>query len=83
MFEQLTGLLPRLVRKAEGRDAEPPVCVLDSETIKTSANVHLADQGTDAGRRIIGPKRHLGCDTLGLCWPCSSPPPASPTPQPA
>jgi hypothetical protein len=45
--------------------------------------VHLADQGTDAGRRIIGPKRHLGCDTLGLCWPCSSPPPASPTPQPA
>ncbi len=40
--------------------------MLDSQTIKTSANVHLANQGTDAGKRIIGRKRHLGCDTLGL-----------------
>ncbi|WP_406465187.1 IS5 family transposase [Streptomyces sp. NBC_01622] len=66
VFEQLTGLLRRLVREAEGRGAEPSACVLDSQTIKTSANVHLADQGTDAGKRIIGRKRHLGCDTLGL-----------------
>ncbi|WP_328879185.1 IS5 family transposase [Streptomyces sp. NBC_00299] len=66
VFEQLTGLLRRLVREAEGRRAEPSACVLDSQTIKTSANVHLADQGTDAGKRIIGRKRHLGCDTLGL-----------------
>ncbi|CAM5710505.1 Transposase IS4-like domain-containing protein OS=Streptomyces griseorubiginosus OX=67304 GN=DWG14_00086 PE=4 SV=1 [Streptomyces griseorubiginosus] len=66
VFEQLTGLLRRLVREAAGRDAEPSACVLDSQTIKTSANVHLADQGTDAGKRIIGRKRHLGCDTLGL-----------------
>ncbi len=40
--------------------------MLDSQTVKTSANVHLADQGTDAGKRIIGRKRHLGTDTLGL-----------------
>lgn len=66
VFEQLTGLLRRLLREAEGRNAEPSACVLDSQTIKTSANVHLADQGTDAGNRIIGRKRHLGCDTLGL-----------------
>ena len=66
VFEQLTGLLRRLVREAEGRGAEPSACVLDSQTIKTYANVHLADQGTDAGKRIIGRKRHLGCDTLGL-----------------
>ncbi|WP_371658440.1 IS5 family transposase [Streptomyces sp. NBC_00280] len=66
VFEQLTGLLRRLVREAEGRGPEPSACVLDSQTIKTSANVHLADQGTDAGKRIIGRKRHLGCDTLGL-----------------
>ncbi|MGQ4388061.1 transposase [Streptomyces sp. SAS_270] len=26
----------------------------------------MADQGTDAGNRIIGRKRRLGCDTLGL-----------------
>lgn len=66
VFEQLTGLLRRLAREAEGRAAEPSACVRDSQTIKTSANVHLADQGTDAGKRIIGRKRHLGCDTLGL-----------------
>lgn len=66
MFEQLTGLLRRLVREAEGRGAEPSACVLDSQTIKTSANVHLKDQGTDAGKRITGRRRHLGCDTPGL-----------------
>lgn len=40
--------------------------MLDSQTVKTSANVHLADQGTDAGKRINRRKRHLGCDTLDL-----------------
>jgi transposase len=66
VFEQLTGLLRRLVREAEGRSGQPSACVLDSRTIKTSANVPRAGQGTDAGKRIIGRKRHLGCDTLGL-----------------
>ncbi|MEU6535328.1 IS5 family transposase [Streptomyces sp. NPDC047000] len=66
IFVQLTGLLRRLVREAEGRDGEPSACVPDSQSIKTSANVHLKDQGTDAGKRIIRRKRHLGCDTLGL-----------------
>ncbi len=28
--------------------------------------VHRSGQGTDAGIRIVGRKRHLGCDTLGL-----------------
>lgn len=66
VFKQLTGLLRRLLREAEGRNSEPSACVLDSQTIKTSANVPLAGQGTDAGKRIIGRKRHLGCDPLGL-----------------
>ncbi|HEY8979757.1 MAG TPA: transposase [Streptomyces sp.] len=66
VFEQFTGLLRHLVREAEGRRVEPSSCVLDSRTIKTSTDVHLADQGTGAGKRIIGRKRHLGRDTLGL-----------------
>lgn len=28
--------------------------------------MHLAGQGTDAGKRITGRKPHPGCDTLGL-----------------
>ncbi|MEU1199800.1 transposase [Streptomyces sp. NPDC005813] len=35
------------------RPTSPPTCTGSS-------------QGTDAGKRIIGRKRHLGCDTLGL-----------------
>ncbi|MEU9858447.1 IS5 family transposase [Streptomyces sp. NPDC047974] len=66
VFEQLNSLLRRLVREAEGRDAEPSACVLDAQTIKTSANVPAAGQGIDAGKKIAGRKRHIGVDTLGL-----------------
>ncbi|MEU6935079.1 IS5 family transposase [Streptomyces sp. NPDC046374] len=66
VFDQLNGLLRRLVRKAEGRDAEPSACILDAQSIKTSANVPSAGQGIDAGKKIAGRKRHIGVDTLGL-----------------
>ncbi|GAA2522204.1 hypothetical protein GCM10010276_86270 [Streptomyces longisporus] len=61
VFEPRIGPLWRLVREIEGRAAEPSACVLDSQAIRTPADVHLADQGTDAGKRIIGRKRHFGC----------------------
>ncbi len=54
------------MREAEGRDAEPSACVLDAQSIKTSASVHAAGQGIDAGKKIAGRKRHLGVDALGL-----------------
>lgn len=66
IFDQLNGILRQLVRQAEGRDAEPSACVLDAQSIKTSANVPAAGQGIDAGKKIAGRKRHLGVDTLGL-----------------
>jgi transposase len=66
VFDHLNGLLRRLVREAEGRDAEPSACVLDAQSIKTSANVPATGQGIDAGKKIAGRKRHLGVDTLGL-----------------
>ncbi|MGC9501870.1 IS5 family transposase [Streptomyces sp. WG7] len=66
VFGQLNGLLRRLVREAEGRSAEPSACVLDAQSVKTSANVPAADQGIDAGKKIAGRKRHLGVDALGL-----------------
>ncbi|MFG2567433.1 IS5 family transposase [Streptomyces sp. NPDC048567] len=66
VFDQLNGLLRRLVRKAEGRDAEPSACILDAQSIKTSANVPAAGQGIDAGKKIAGRKRHIGVDTSGL-----------------
>ena len=45
IFGRLNGLLRRLVREAEGRDAEPSACVLDAQSVKTSANVPAAGQG--------------------------------------
>jgi transposase len=66
VFDQLNGLLRRLVREAEGRDGEPSACVLDAQSIKTSANVPATGQGIDAGKKIAGRKRHIGVDTLGL-----------------
>lgn len=66
IFDELNGILRQLVRQAEGRDAEPSACVLDAQSIKTSANVTAAGQGIDAGKKIAGRKRHLGVDTLGL-----------------
>lgn len=66
VFDHLNGLLRRLVREAEGRDAEPSACVLDAQSIKTSANVPAAGQGIDAGKKIAGRKRRIGVDTLGL-----------------
>ncbi|WP_250293546.1 IS5 family transposase [Streptomyces atroolivaceus] len=66
VFDQLNGLLRRLVRKAEGRDPEPTACILDAQSIKASANVPAAGQGIDAGKKIAGRKRHIGVDTAGL-----------------
>lgn len=66
VFDQLNGLLRRLVREAAGRDAEPSACVLDAQSIKTSANVPATGQGIDAGKKIAGRKRRIGVDTLGL-----------------
>ncbi|MGC9496466.1 IS5 family transposase [Streptomyces sp. WG7] len=66
VFDQLNGLPRRLVREAEGHSAEPSACVLDAQSVKTSANVLAADQGIDAGKKIAGRKRHLGVDALGL-----------------
>jgi transposase len=39
---------------------------VDSPSITTSANVPRTSQGTAAGNKIVGRKRHLGIDTLGL-----------------
>lgn len=66
IFDQLTGLLRGKVRQAEGRTSEPSACLIDSQSIKTSATVPLTSQGIDPAKKIIGRKRHIVTDTLGL-----------------
>lgn len=40
--------------------------MIDAQSVKTSTSVHAADQGIDAGKKIVGGKRSIVTDTLGL-----------------
>jgi transposase len=66
VFVQLTGVLRRLLRQKEGRDAEPSAGVIDSQSVKTSTSVPVSGQGIDAGKKIVGRKRSIVIDTVGL-----------------
>ncbi|WP_405531290.1 IS5 family transposase [Streptomyces avidinii] len=66
VFDHLNSLLRRQVRRQEGREEEPTACVIDSQSIKTSTNVPACEQGIDAGKKIVGRKRSIVIDTVGL-----------------
>ncbi|MBO3680495.1 IS5 family transposase [Streptomyces sp. NEAU-YJ-81] len=66
IFAQLNGLLRELVRRQGGRNTEPSACVIDAQSVKTSTSVPAASQGIDAGKKIVGRKRSIITDTLGL-----------------
>ncbi len=66
VFTQLNGLVRQLLREKEGRDAEPSACVIDSRSVKTSTSVPVTGQDIDAGKKIVGRKRDIVTDTLGL-----------------
>ncbi len=66
VFAQLNGLLRQLLREKEGRESEPSACVIDAQSVKTSTSVPASSQGTDAGKKIVGRKRSIVTDTLGL-----------------
>ena len=59
---ELTGL----ARAKEGRSPEPTAAIIDTQSIKTSTNGPLTSQGTDAGKKIVGRKRGVITDALGL-----------------
>ncbi|WTE74473.1 IS5 family transposase [Streptomyces sp. NBC_01615] len=66
IFAQLNYDLAGLARVKEGRKPEPTASVIDTQSVKTSTNVPLTSQGADAGKKIIGRKRGILTDTIGL-----------------
>ncbi|WP_344080205.1 IS5 family transposase, partial [Luedemannella helvata] len=66
IFTELNYQLTGLVRDHHGRQIEPTASIMDTQSVKTSTNVPLTTQGTDAGKKIIGRKRGIITDTLGL-----------------
>lgn len=63
---QLNYDLTGLARVKEGRTPEPTASVIDTQSVKTSANVPLTSQGIDAAKKIVGRKRGILTDTIGL-----------------
>jgi transposase len=66
IFAQLGYELTALARVKEGRRPEPTAAVIDTQSVKTSTNVPVTSQGTDAGKKIVGRKRGIVTDALGL-----------------
>jgi putative transposase len=63
-WERLNDALRKRVRVAEGRDPEPSMGAIDSQTVKTTEAG--GERGFDGGKQIKGRKRHILVDTLGL-----------------
>ncbi|WP_412750489.1 IS5 family transposase [Krasilnikovia sp. M28-CT-15] len=66
IFTELNYNLTGLVRDHHGRTVTPTASIMDTQSVKTSTNVPAATQGTDAGKKIVGRKRGIITDTLGL-----------------
>jgi len=63
-WERLNDTLRRLVRRAMGKQPEPSLGIMDSQTVK--ATEAGGERGYDGGKKMNGRKRHILVDTLGL-----------------
>jgi putative transposase len=68
VLADITDLLRAAVRTAAGRDPEPSAAIIDSQSVRESAEgvVPAATSGYDGSKMVNGRKRHLLTDTLGL-----------------
>lgn len=67
-----TGLLSRLkwklrilVRRMMDKNIQPSAAVIDSQSVRTAAGINQS-KGWDGAKKLVGRKRHLVTDTLGL-----------------
>jgi putative transposase len=63
-WERITEALRRQVRLRTGRHPSPRSSAADSQSVKTAAQGGA--RGFDSGKRVLGRKRHLWVDSLGL-----------------
>jgi putative transposase len=62
-WEQVNTALREQVRREAGRQAQPSLAIIDSQSVKTTEAG--GEHGFDGGKKINGRKRHILVDTMG------------------
>jgi transposase len=79
LFDQLNGLLRRLVREAEGRDGEPTACLLDAPSVRPPRTSLRPAKASTPARKSQAASATSGSTPSACSWLSGSPRRVSPT----
>lgn len=65
LWQRILVALRRATRQKEGREPEPSAAIMDSQSVRIAEESGF-NKGYDAGKKVVGRKRHLLVGTSGL-----------------